>query len=354
MKTIAAFPLLALALGACQPYGYGQQPGYPPYPQGEPYPGPGYPQPGYPEPGYPQGGPPMPPGGPVYPGPGQPTHQAPGYSAGQTTYRAIGTEPFWDLEIGRDRIFTDRGNNVSVSDPAPSAAEEPEGRSYRTQRLEVNITHRQCNDGMSDRSYPDTVDVRVDGRQRYRGCGAPIAYFDQVSETGQPRPGQPDYQGQPNYPGPGSYPPQGNYPPPGNYPGPGNYPAPNYPGQPGYPGAGGYPAPGAPGAMMLGGTSWRVTAINGRPTPPRNFYMNFMPDNSIGAKFGCNSVSATFSQQGATLTTGPAIMTRMACPDMSFESQAARVLAREITVSGFGNHLTLTSSNGSIDLVRAR
>ncbi len=50
----------------------------------------------------------------------------------------------------------------------------------------MNIVHRQCSDGMSDRSYPDTVDVRVDGRQRYRGCGAPIAYFNQTNETGQP------------------------------------------------------------------------------------------------------------------------------------------------------------------------
>jgi heat shock protein HslJ/uncharacterized membrane protein len=353
MKIIAAFPLLALALAACEPYGYGQQAGYPPYPQGpQGYPDPGYPQP-YPPTGYPQGGPPMPPGGPVYPGQGQPSpptgYPTPNYPAGQTTYRAVGTEPFWDLEIGRDLIFTDRGNNVSVSDPAPTPINGVAGETYRTQRLEVNIVHRQCNDGMSDRSYPDTVDVRVDGRQRYRGCGAPIAYFEQAGETGQP-----NYQAQQDYPAP-NYPPQPNYPNSGNYPpGPGNYPAPNYPAQPSYPGAGNYPAPGAPGAMMLGGTNWRIAAINGRPVPPQNFYMNFMPDNQIGAKFGCNSISASFSQQGAILTTGPAVMTRMACPDMSFESQGSRVLAKEITVSGFGNHLTLTSANGTIDLVRAR
>ncbi|HKN42019.1 MAG TPA: hypothetical protein VJV87_03900, partial [Sphingomicrobium sp.] len=113
MKTIATVPLFLLALTACEPYGYGA--GYPqPYPQGpqgpggypEPYPNPGYPQPGYPQPGYPQGGPPMPPGGPVYPGQGQPV-PAPGYPSGETTYRAVGTEPFWDLEIGRELIFTD-------------------------------------------------------------------------------------------------------------------------------------------------------------------------------------------------------------------------------------------------------
>ena len=327
MKTIAAVPLLALALAACEPYNYG--PGYPPpYPQGpEGYPQPGYPP--YPGPGYPQGGPPMPPGGPVYPGPGQPVpapgYPAPNYPASETIYRAVGTEPFWDLEIGRELIFTDRGNNVSVSDPTPTPINGVAGEIYRTQRLDVNIVHRQCNDGMSDRSYPDTVDVRVDGRQRYRGCGAPIAFFNDVGETGHP-----NYPAQPNYP-----------------------PQSNYPAQPNYPGAGNYPAPGAPGAMMLGGTNWRVTAINGRPVPPNNFYMNFMPDGRIGAKFGCNSLGASFSQQGPTLTAGAVMATRMACPEMSFESLGSKVLARPMTVSGFGNHLTLTNDNGSIDLVRA-
>lgn len=104
---------------------------------------------------------------------------------------------------------------------------------------------------------------------------------------------------------------------------------------------------------MLGGTNWRVAAINGRPTPPNNFYMNFMPDNRVGAKFGCNSLGAGYSQNGPTLNVGAVMATRMACPDMSFEDQGSNVLARPMTVSGFGNHLTLTSSNGSIDLVRA-
>ena len=72
MKTVAAFPLFALALTACDPYyGTGSQP-YPQDPQG--YPQPGYPP--YPDSGYP--GPPMPPGQP-YPGPGQPSYPPTGY-----------------------------------------------------------------------------------------------------------------------------------------------------------------------------------------------------------------------------------------------------------------------------------
>lgn len=290
MKTIAALPLLALALAACDPY-YGT--GYPePYPQGpQGYPQPGYPQPGYPpypDQGYPV--PPMPPGGPVYPGPGQ---QYPGMA----TYRAIGTEPFWDLEIGRDLIFTDRGNNVSVSQPAPAPIQGVAGPIYRTQRIEVNITHRQCSDGMSDRTYPDTVQVYVD-RRLYRGCGAPIAFFNQIGETGQP----------------------------------------NFPGSP---------------VANLTGTNWRVVAINGARTPTSNFYINFMPDR-MGARFGCNSLGAGYRQSGQMLTVGAIAATRMACPDMTFENQGSRILQQPVTVSGIGDRITLSNARGTIELTRAR
>ena len=186
-------------------------------------------------------GPPMPPGGPSIRDRASRPIRSRAIRPARPTYRAIGTEPFWDLEIGRDLIFTDRGNNVSVSQPTPQPINGTAGEIYRTQRLEVNIVHRQCSDGMSDRTYPDTVDVYVDGRQ-YRGCGAPIAFFSQVGETGQP-----------------------------NYPARGELPA-----QP-------YRAPiiragstgrqlsgtGSTGAMMLSGTNWRVVAINGTPDARR-------------------------------------------------------------------------------------
>jgi heat shock protein HslJ/uncharacterized membrane protein len=359
MKSIAAFPLLALALTACEPYGYGA--GSPqPYPQGpQGYPEP-YPAPGYPAPGYPDSGPPMPPGGPVYPGPGQPV-PAPNYPTGQTSYRAIGTEPFWDLEIGSELIFTDRGNNVSVSDPTPTPITGVAGDTYRTQRLEVNIVHRQCNDGMSDRSYPDTVDVRVDGRQRYRGCGAPIAYFNEVSETGQPNYQAPAVPAPaPAYPAPG-YGQQYPAPAPGysqGYPAP--PPGPGY-GQP-YPGPGapyaqpGYPPPGAPQGipvMNLTATNWRVLSINGTRTPASNFYMNFMP-GQLGAKFGCNSLSGNYTQARSILSVGAIAATRMACPDMAFENQGSRILGRPLTISGFGGRITLSNDRGTIELVQAR
>jgi heat shock protein HslJ/uncharacterized membrane protein len=248
----------------------------------------------------------MPPGQP-YPGPGQPTYPSPGYPApgypsGEAHYRAIGTEPFWDLEIGRDLIFTDRGNDVSVSQRTPTPIQGTAGPIYRTPRLEVNITHRPCSDGMSERTYPDTVQVYVD-RREYRGCGAPISFFSQIDERGQP-----------NYPGPGG--------------------------------------PGAP-VINLSGTNWRVLSINGVRTPASNFYINFLPDR-IGARFGCNSMGASYTQSGNILTAGAVMATRMACPDMTFENQGSRILEQPMTVSGLGDRITLSNRNGSIELVQAR
>jgi hypothetical protein len=38
---------------------------------------------------------------------------------------------------------------------------------------------------------------------------------------------------------------------------------------------------------------------------------------------------------------------------MTFENQGSAILEAPMTVSGVGNHLTLTNRAGSIDLVRA-
>ena len=252
MKTKLLLPLIALGLAACQTYP----------------PGPGYP-PGSPPPAYP----------------------------GEATYRAIGTEPFWDLEIGRDMVFTDRGNNnFRVIERTPRPIVGVAGEIYQTPRLNVNIVHGRCSDGMSDRTYPDSVTVRVDGRE-FRGCGAPIAFFGEVGETGEP----------------------------------------NYPGS---------------GAMILTGTNWRVLSINGRRTPPNNFYMNFIPDR-IGAKFGCNSLGAGYSVNGSVLTAGAVMATRMACPDMSFENQGSAILAQPMNIAGGGDRMVLSNRAGTIELVRS-
>jgi uncharacterized membrane protein/heat shock protein HslJ len=311
MRKIFAVLPLALMLAACMtPYGdpYGQQGGYPP--QG--YPDPGYPQQGYPPQGYPE---PQP-----YPQPG-PDY---GYPAppGANDYHASGTEPFWDISIGREMIFNDRGTGLSISQATPQVITGVAGETYRTQRLEVNITHVRCNDGMSDRTYPDTVQVHADGKL-YRGCGGggvaagandPLAPVP--PDAGNPPPG---------YGNPAPPPEYGNAPPP----------------------------PGTGMAPPLDRTRWLVLAINGRPVPrDYNYWMEF-DGGKLSAKFGCNSIGAGYTQAEATIDAGVLIATRMACPDMSWETQGSAVLDQVMTVSAQGpTRATLTSSAGSIELMR--
>ena len=263
MKTIVALPLLALGLAACQTY-----PDEPYYPQGPA---------GYPEPApYPQ----------PYRGP----------PVDQGDYRAIGTEPFWDLTIGRDLVFTDRGNNMSVSEPTPPVRPGMAGESYLGRRLSINIAHGRCSDGMSERNYPDTVNVTVDGRA-FRGCGANSRFFAQVGEDGMNR--------------------------------------------------------AQLGEHDLFNTNWRVVSINGQTVPMSGYYFNFAPDR-VSGKLGCNAISGGYSVTGSTLRAGPLTMTEMACPGNRFESQGTRIMAQPMTLSESGDSLTLSNRIGTIELTRAR
>ena len=264
MKTILALPLLALGLAACDTVPYAPYGG----PDAAPYPQP-YPQP-YPPPVLPADG----------------------------AYRAIGTEPFWDLTIDRDLRFTDRGNNVSVSEPTPPVRSGFAGETYAGRRLFVNIVHATCSDGMSDRSYPDTVNVTVDGRA-YRGCGAPAAFFTSVNEYNQP--------------------------------------------------------PGVPvqGVFNLANTNWRVVSVNGQPVPPSGYYLNFMPDR-VSGKFGCNTIGAGYTVEGNLLRAGAIMSTRMACENNNLEDRALPVMAKPMTITESGDRLTLSNSAGTIELTRAR
>ena len=85
-------------------------------------------------------------------------------------YHAVGTEPFWNVLIDeRDVTFT-QPDAQPIRQPRPQPIHGFAGEIYQTPRINVNIVHSQCSDGMSDRVYPDKVQVTVDGR-RFEGCG---------------------------------------------------------------------------------------------------------------------------------------------------------------------------------------
>lgn len=216
-------------------------------------------------------------------------------------YRAIGTEPFWDLSIGYELIFTDRGNNVRVVQPTPRPIVGVAGEIYNTRRIRVNIIHSRCSDGMSDRTYPDTVQVTVDGRQ-FRGCGARPDFFLSVDDRGNPVVAPPAL---------------------------------------------------TPPAPPLERTRWRVAAIDGRATPRDGDYSISFDSGRISARFGCNRIGGNYAQNRSTLTVSNILSTKMACPEMGWETRGLAVLGEVLSILPQGpNRLDLNGSAGTLTLER--
>lgn len=95
-------------------------------------------------------------------------------TAGSGSYVALGTEPGWRLDITPERIdYRGDYGETLISVANPGARPSFNGRRYVTERLTVDITHGECNDGMSDRRYSDTVTVMADTKIA-RGCGGTI------------------------------------------------------------------------------------------------------------------------------------------------------------------------------------
>jgi uncharacterized membrane protein len=85
-------------------------------------------------------------------------------------YHAVGTEPFWNLLIDERNLTFAQPDAQPITQPTPQVIHGVAGEIYQTPRIHANIVHAQCSDGMSDRVYPDKVQVTVDGRQ-FNGCG---------------------------------------------------------------------------------------------------------------------------------------------------------------------------------------
>lgn len=91
----------------------------------------------------------------------------------QADYRAAGTEPFWSLTIGARTMRFEAPGRRPVTVATPRVIHGFAGEIWQTRRISVNAVHTPCSDGMSDRRYPDTVTVKVDGRT-YQGCGGEV------------------------------------------------------------------------------------------------------------------------------------------------------------------------------------
>ena len=235
--------------------------------------------------------------GPFPNGPYDPNRPSQNDQADDAPYRAIGTEPFWSLDIdSREMRFSQASDGRDIVEPTPRVIHGFAGEIYQGQRIRVNIVHGRCSDGMSDRTYPDKVQVGVDGRQ-YEGCGG----LPTGGEAAGPLPPPP--------PGP---------------------------------------------ATPLADSKWRVVAINGRPTPDEPKYRMEFTRDRLSAGFGCNAMGGSYVLDRDMFSAGPLIGTKMACaePAMNFESQGSAVLAVPARARFAPGRVTLTNNAGTIELER--
>ena len=102
-------------------------------------------------------------------------------SQSDSSYSALGTEPFWSIAIagGRMTYETPEGS-FTVSAPVPVATAR--GRRYASERITVDVTPWVCTDGMSDNLYADTVTAMVDGTTLH-GCGGGIVPADVLANS---------------------------------------------------------------------------------------------------------------------------------------------------------------------------
>lgn len=102
--------------------------------------------------------------------------------------RALGTEPFWSLELtGTDMVYTSPEPG-ELRAPQPTAVVQGtvamfEAATADGQSMKVTLTATECSDGMSDRTYPLTAIVEL-GERTLTGCAASTAAIMSAGESG--------------------------------------------------------------------------------------------------------------------------------------------------------------------------
>ncbi len=89
-------------------------------------------------------------------------------------FKVIGTEPFWGIDVDGDRLhFTSMENQAgSMLEAAPDPVGNGRWRwagEGEAGPFALEIAPGDCSDGMSDRRYAYTANLRI-GAKAYRGC----------------------------------------------------------------------------------------------------------------------------------------------------------------------------------------
>lgn len=99
------------------------------------------------------------------------------------------------------------------------------------------------------------------------------------------------------------------------------------------------PLEGCGGATLppdrLADTGWGIAAIDGEEIAPAENYGLQFDQSRLSGQAGCNRFSGPYAEARGTLTTGPIMSTRMACPEprMTHERKLLRLLGGPVRFS---------------------
>lgn len=102
--------------------------------------------------------------------------------------RALGTEPFWAVELTGPEMVYSGVDRAEQRAPQPKAVIQGtmatfEGVTGAGASLSVMLAATECSDGMSDRTYPLSAIVRI-GDETLTGCAASTAAIMSAGESG--------------------------------------------------------------------------------------------------------------------------------------------------------------------------
>lgn len=96
---------------------------------------------------------------------------------------ASGNEPFWSLEINVDQNLTFKileGDSITIATPYGVKVKDVAAISYKVETgrkaIEVIIYDKPCEDGMSGKEFPKSVEVNYGGK-RFNGCGSYLSDY---------------------------------------------------------------------------------------------------------------------------------------------------------------------------------
>ena len=101
--------------------------------------------------------------------------------------RALGTEPFWGVDITPESLTYSAVDHPGLTTRNPGPTVQGTTAVYASSAadgstLVVTLIATECSDGMSDRVYPLTARVEM-GSQTLAGCAASVAFLES-----EPRP----------------------------------------------------------------------------------------------------------------------------------------------------------------------